>query len=320
MQDLAVLNRQDVFGLVPFERAVETITDALTGGLDPTREPARSRVDIANGQFLVMPSDESSYCGVKVLSVARDNTAYGLPAVQGQYLLFEQPTLRPVAVIDASALTELRTPAVSLSAVLPVLPARADLEVVVFGQGVQAYAHLDCLLAVLPKGADIGRATFVARRPDPLRTARYDMAESLGALDKEVGRRLAGADLVICATGAREPLFDSGLIRDESVVVAVGSHEPDAREVDGRLGARATVVVEDVATALRESGDVVLAVREGLLDPDDLVPLKDFVSDAAARERSAGRPVFFKSSGMAWEDLAVAARAYRRHTGQDAAS
>jgi ornithine cyclodeaminase len=55
-------------------------------------------------------------------------------------------------------------------------------------------------------------------------------------------------------------VFDSGLLRDDVVVVAVGSHEPDARELDGRLLGRASVVVEDVATALREAGDVVLAI------------------------------------------------------------
>lgn len=317
MTNLAVLNRHDVFGLVPYRHAVQAITDTLAGGFDPAGDPARSRFDTAHGQLLLMPSDTAGYSGVKVVSVARDNAARGLPTVQGQYLLFEHPALRPVAVIDASALTELRTPALSLSAVLPLLPVRDDLTVVVFGQGVQARGHMDGLLATLPAGAGVGRVTFVARHPDRAKTSGYEAAESLRAQDGEVNSRLADADLVICATGAREPLFDSDLLKDETVVVAVGSHEPDAREVDGKFCARATVVVEDVATALRESGDVVLAAEEGYLAYGDLVSLKTHLSDTGARQRSAGRPMFFKSSGMAWEDLAIASRIYRSHVEQD---
>ena len=101
---------------------------------------------------------------------------------------------------------------------------------------------------------------------------------------------LRSADVVVCATSARAPLFDSALLRDDVVVVAVGSHEPDARELDAALLGRATVVVEDVATALREAGDVVLAIAEGALDPADLVPMRDVVTGAvdAARRPPAG--------------------------------
>ena len=74
---------------------------------------------------------------------------------------------------------------------------------------------------------------------------------------------LRAADVVVCATTARTPLFDSTLLTDDVIVIAIGSHEPDARELDGALMGRAQVVVEDVATALRECGDVVLAIADG---------------------------------------------------------
>ena len=84
----------------------------------------------------------------------------------------------------------------------------------------------------------------------------------------------------------------------------MGSHDPDAREVDEALLGRARVIVEDRDPALREAGDVVMAIDAGTLDADDLVSLAE-----VAREEihPAGRPVFFKSVGMAWEDLVVAA-------------
>jgi ornithine cyclodeaminase/alanine dehydrogenase-like protein (mu-crystallin family) len=114
---------------------------------------------------------------------------------------------------------------------------------------------------------------------------------------------VAEAEIVICATTASTPVFDGRLIADEACVVAVGSHEPAKRELDAALIGRATVVVEDAATALREAGDVVQAVREGALRAEDLVPLNALISGLAGPH---SRPRVFKSVGMAWEDLVVA--------------
>ena len=86
-------------------------------------------------------------------------------------------------------------------------------------------------------------------------------------------------------------------------MVAVGSHEPAAAEVDAAWCGRATVVVEDVATALREAGDVIQAIDAGSLDPADLVPMRDVATGAVP---AADGPVLFKGSGMGWQDLVVA--------------
>ena len=88
-------------------------------------------------------------------------------------------------------------------------------------------------------------------------------------------------------------------------MVAIGSHEPDAREVDEHLAARATVVVESRESALREAGDVSWRSPPARSREDDLVPLAALVRGEAAPE--PGRPRLFKSTGMAWEDLVLAA-------------
>ena len=120
---------------------------------------------------------------------------------------------------------------------------------------------------------------------------------------------MESADVVVCATSARSPVFDSALLRDDAVVVAVGSHEPDARELDAPLLGRATVVVEDIATALREAGDVVLAIAESMLTAADLVPMRDVLTGDVALPTD--RPLVFKSVGMSWQDLVVAAAVVR---------
>ena len=280
--------------------AVRAVTEALVDGLDPAIDPARNVVGLSSGQFLLMPSESASAAGVKVATVAPDNPARGLPRIQATYLLFDRETLTVRAALDGTALTTLRTPAVSVAAVLPGLPERR-LRVAVVGAGPQAVGHLATLAAV----RDIDSATYLVR--DPSRTPLDAVTLATPPADEA----LATADVVVCATSARTPVFDSTVLRDDAVVIAVGSHEPHARELDSALLGRSTVVVEDVAVALREAGDVVLAIDEGTITEADLVPMRDVV--ASAVEVPAGRPMVFKSVGMSWEDLVVAEAVVRHH-------
>jgi len=278
--------------------AARAVTDALRGGLDPAADPARTAVGVAQGQILLMPSAAAwtpagAAAGVKVATVAPGNPARGLPRIHAVHLLFDPVTLAPRAVLDGTALTTLRTPAVSVAAVAARLPDR-PLRLVLVGAGPQARGHAAALASVRP----VERAVHLVRDP---RTAP-EGAVALGTAG--AGEVLRSADVVVCATSARTPVFDSALLRDDAVVVAVGSHEPDARELDAALLARATVVVEDAATALREAGDVVLAVAEGALTAERLVCLRDVVTGAVTPPPD--RPLVFKSVGMAWEDLVVA--------------
>ena len=282
--------------------AVRAITDALRGGLDPAADPPRVSVDLTQGQFLLMPSEAPAAAGVKVVTVAPDNPTRGLPRIQAAYLLFDRETLALRAVLDGTALTTLRTPAVSVAAVLQLLPDH-PLRVAVIGAGPQATGHVSTLAAVRP----LQSATYLVR--DPSRTPLDAVA--LGS--PQADEALRSADVVVCATSARSPVFDSALLRNNAVVVAVGSHEPDARELNAPLLGRATVVVEDVATALREAGDVVLAIAEGTLTPADLLPMRDVLTGAVTVP--ADRPLVFKSVGMSWQDLVVAAAVVGRSAG-----
>jgi ornithine cyclodeaminase len=126
----------------------------------------------------------------------------------------------------------------------------------------------------------------------------------LGADSHEVNQYLQQADLVIVATTARSPLFDSTLLKQSVIVIAVGSHEPDVREIDSNLVARAQVVVETRASALREAGDVIMAMGDGSITAQSLYELADVVCGRTTLNRE--KPIFFKSSGMSWEDLVIA--------------
>lgn len=300
------LDAEAVAGLLPMGDAVAALGSALAAGLDPGADPARGVVDTAHGQLLLMPAEVGASVGVKAVTVAPGNPDHGLPRIQAVYVLFDGRTLAPVALLDGTALTSLRTPATSAVAVRQLATVNAA-RVVVFGTGPQAWGHLEALRTVRP----LRQATVVAR--DPGRTADFVRRVAESGLPATVGgpESVADADIVVCATTAAEPLFDGALVPDSACVVAIGSHERHARELDAALLARSTVVVEDRATALREAGDVVLAVAERALDPATLVTLAELVRDHAT---DPARPRVFKSVGMAWQDLVVAAEVWRRRT------
>jgi ornithine cyclodeaminase/alanine dehydrogenase-like protein (mu-crystallin family) len=120
---------------------------------------------------------------------------------------------------------------------------------------------------------------------------------------------LAEADLVITATTAREPLFAAEQVQKTAIVAAIGSHEPNARELPGNLMGIGTVFIEDQSAALREAGDVIMAINEGFVAVEDLVEVKKlFTSEQKIDSRSLR---IYKSSGMPWQDLAIIGAAYK---------
>ena len=289
MSGLPFHDAAEIARRLPPEAAVAALEAALRGGLDPAADPPRGSVPAAGGgELLLMPSAASGGLGVKLVTIG------GEPRVQGVYVLFDGETLAPAAVLDGIGLTGLRTSAVSALAVRH-LAAREPRRLVVFGTGPQARAHVNALRATAP----LEYVALVGRDPGRTRAAAEELGAEVASPDA-----VARADVVCCCTTAREPLFEGNDVADEAVVVAIGSHEPAAREVDERLAARATVVVESRASALREAGDVIAALEAGAVGPEGLVELAAVVRGEAAPE--PGRPRLFKSTGMAWEDLVLA--------------
>jgi ornithine cyclodeaminase/alanine dehydrogenase-like protein (mu-crystallin family) len=267
-------------GALSVVEAADALEAALAAGLDPDAGPPRSALPVGEGELLVMPAAAGGYAAVKLVTVGPRE-----PRIQGVCVLFDAGTLAPIALLDGIALTNLRTPAVSALAVRRLAAPDAS-RLVVFGRGPQARAHAEAVAAVRP----IAEVDLLGR----------------DAADRD--DLVAAADVICCCTTAREPLFDGGLVAEHACVVAIGSHEPAARETDDALASRATVVVESRDTALREAGDVVGAVEAGALDPGELVTLRDVV---AGTELPPG-PRLFKSTGMAWEDAVVAAAVWER--------
>ncbi|MFB7213459.1 ornithine cyclodeaminase family protein [Streptomyces sp. NPDC056255] len=309
--NLPLLGAADIEALGP-TGAVDALEAALRGGLDPETAPARHHVAVPGGELLIMPATTQQVTGVKIAGVAPANPARDLPRITGSYLLLDAPTLLPIALLDGAALTTLRTPAVSALAIRhltgPVLR-----HLVLFGTGPQAYAHLTAVLAE----RQVERITVVGRNPqraDALAAHARRLGTDARTAEAPGAEEVSTADLVLCCTTSATPLFDGALVPDGATVVAVGSHTPDAREVDTALVARSAVFVESRSAALSEAGDLLIPMAEGAFRAEDIHGnLAELVTGRAPGGEVARfeGPRFFKSVGMGWEDLAVAAAVHR---------
>lgn len=290
--------------------ATDAIADALRGGLDPAESLQRSIVDVPSGQLLLMPAEASGYVAVKMVAVAPDNPARGLPRIVGTLMLLDADTLVPLAIMDGAAVTALRTPAVSAAAARLLHPSGSPARLVVFGSGPQAAGHVRALGEVM----ELERVRIIARDAGRAGALAAALAAEL-RIDAAGGAAadVASATVIVCATTSAQPLFAADDVRPGALVIAVGSHEPGVLEMPAELLADAQVVVEDTASALRESGEVVAAVAAGLIEPDSLIDMPRLLRGEVTADDARIR--IFKSMGMGWEDAVVAAAVWRRHLG-----
>jgi ornithine cyclodeaminase/alanine dehydrogenase-like protein (mu-crystallin family) len=302
MTGIPFVDAETVRTLLPWPVAIEALEHAVrasgAGVPGPPRVSVpRVSVPVAGGELLLMPAESAVAAGVKVLSVAPGNPASGLPRIQGLYVLFDAATLSPWLLLDGTALTAVRTPALSALAGRHLAAPDAS-ALVVFGAGPQARGHIEALCSIRPFSTIVVVARDDLRRGNFVATLVADGYPAAAGTPEAV----ADADVVVCATTSAQPVFDGRRLAPHACVLAVGSHEPGARELDEVLFARAErVVVEDRDTALREAGDVIAAVAAGTCSADALILLPQ----ALELSPSPGISIF-KSVGMAWQDLAVA--------------
>ncbi|WP_075726902.1 ornithine cyclodeaminase family protein [Corynebacterium aquilae] len=278
----------------------ETLEAALKSDFDPADDPARTGTNVGTGELLTMPSALGDWAGCKLATVAPNNPDKGLPLINALYCIFDRETLRPYAVLDGSVLTAVRTPAMSAVAV-DYLSAKDAKRCVIFGTGLQAEHHAYAMAEV----RDLEDIAIIGRSEDSSTKLAEKLAEK--GLPARAGSRedIPEADIIVCCTSAKEPLFKGDLVRDGACVVAMGSHTPDARELPGCLIGRSLVAVEAKHTALAEAGDVIIPIDDGKCHKDDLVTMKQVVTGAVSR--ATDRPNVFKGTGMSWQDIAAAA-------------
>jgi ornithine cyclodeaminase/alanine dehydrogenase-like protein (mu-crystallin family) len=254
-------------------------------------------------EMLLMPAHGPEGAGLKLVTIVRDNPGRGIPLIQGLYALLSRDSLTPELLIDGAALTGLRTAAVSALATTH-LARPSSRRLVVFGAGAQATAHVEAMRAVLP----VERVTIVGSSPDSPRAISLVARLQADGIDAVVGDACAirTADLICTCTTSTAPLFDDADVPLGTHINAVGAYRLDMQELATATLKRSLLVVESIAAALEEAGDVVGAIEAGMLPPQGFAHELSDVLGGRVRRIDDQQVTIFKSVGLSVEDLIIA--------------
>ena len=303
-----VLTEHDVRRLMPVADCIEPMAEALA---------ALARGELYNPlRSVVLPPGAEAFMGLmpayragpdplyslKAVCIAPGNPSRGLDSHQGFVALFDGVTGELRAFVNASAITAIRTAAVS--AVATRLLARPESRTLaIVGAGVQARSHLDAMRAVLP----FERVRVWSRTPS--RAAALDRVEPAASAEAA----LAGADVVVTATTSREPVVRREWLADGAHVNAVGSSISSARELDSATMGAAALYVDRRESTLNESGDYLFALADGAVGPESIRgEIGELLNGSVEGRRDDSELTVFKSLGLAVEDLAAAEHVLRR--------
>jgi ornithine cyclodeaminase len=236
---------------------------------------------------------------LKAICILPGNPARGLDSHQGTVTLFDGETGQPTAILDASAVTEIRTAAVSAVATRAL--ARGDASVLaILGAGVQARSHISAL-RVVRDFTSIRIYAPTAAHASALAGDGVEVASSAEAA-------VRGADVVVCATSSRSPVLARAWLAEGVHVNAVGASTPNARELDTATVAAAALFADSRESVEHEAGEFQLAVSEGAISGLDHIrgELGEVLTGAVPGRADDSELTVFRSLGLAVEDLAAA--------------
>jgi alanine dehydrogenase len=300
-----LLRESEVRHLLPMNQLIDVMATALADfSAGTVAQPVRNVLEMGpdKNYFGTMPAylPSAAAAGAKLVTVCEGNLAKGMTSHLATILLLDPETGALRALLDGRYITEARTAAVS--AVSARYLAREDAsKLAIIGSGVQARSHLEALSHV--------RKLTEVRAYSPNRA-------NLDAFCADVGARACSsakeavdeADLIVVVTSSREPVVRSEWVADGSHIMAVGACRPTHQELTGELAARSSLYVDSRAAALKEAGDILLPISQGLFGPEHILA----ELGELPKRKSASEVTLFKSLGMAVEDVAAASLVYNK--------
>src|SRR6185503_13127183 len=313
---MLLLSQDDVARALSMADCIEVVDEALRAlAREDVVLPVRTILWLPDRRGLLglMPAflGVGKLLGIKAITVMPGNHGTPFDSHQGVVLLFEADQGRLLTILDATAITTIRTAAASAVATRALARAEAG-DLAILGTGVQAAAHLDAMRAVRP----VRRVRVWSRNSSNARAfaARESARHGIEVIAAPTAREaVLDADLICTVTSACEPILNGTWIAPGAHVNAVGACIPRCRELDSEAVRRARVYVDHRPAALAEAGDLLIPIAEGVLDATHIVgEIGDVLIGGVPGRRGPEEITLFKSLGIAIEDLAAAGRAYAR--------
>ncbi len=281
--------------LTELRSAMERALIELSSGL--VTQPLRNVIRIVehDGWFGLMPAVYRDVIGAKLVTVFPQNANRGLHTHDAMIHLFRKATGEPLAIVGGRVITALRTAAVSAIATRELSNPSAR-KLAILGSGVQARAHFRALSLV----RDFDEVRVWSRSPE--HAARF--AQEIGAKVTSAENAVRGAEVIVTATNASEPILRGEWLKDGAHVNAVGAVGPKPREIDDEAMRKAVVVVESREAAISESGDIIQSGATVYAELGEIL--------AGTKPKPLGRTTIYKSLGVAVEDIAAARLVYEK--------
>ncbi|OJJ19579.1 hypothetical protein BKI52_22490 [marine bacterium AO1-C] len=313
--ELRVLSRQDVKQALPMQEAIQAMRESFTLLYQQKAQlPTRMEMPLedVNADLLFMPSYVSDYqqAGLKIANVFRDNPAQGFPLIQGMMLLIDTQNGQPCALMDSTYLTALRTAAGSALAT-DLLANKEAKTLALFGTGANAITHLEAMTSI----RDIEKVWVYGRTLDKAQAFvdEHQPHYSISLVATDTLSDLAQAHIICTTTSASTPLFEAQQVAAGTHITAIGSYKPHWREIPGRLVAQSKIVVDSHEACLSEAGDILMPIKEGLMNEKHILgELGEVIVDKKAIRTSAEDITFYKSVGVGVQDLTAAHYIYQK--------
>lgn len=305
------LNEADVRAVLPMNDLIacmETALTALSSG--HVRQPVRQVIEAGTGGnfFAAMPAwlETGPAMGAKLVTVYHANGGLGLPTHQAVIVLLDAETGALLAVMDGRYITEARTAAVSAVALRRLARAGAR-TLAILGSGVQAGSHLRAF-SLLWKFDEVR-----CWSPTPANLRKFVDAHPEVRPAQSAEETVRGADVVLVVTGSPTPVVWNEWVPDGACVISVGACRPYLREMDPLLVARGRVIVDSREAALKEAGDLVIAMSEGHFGPGHIAgELGEVLAGQILGRTAEDQVTILKPLGQAVEDVAAAQLVYAR--------
>ena len=305
---------EDIKKKLPMKNAIEAMKKAfclLSAG--NVNVPLRMNLEIPeyNGGVLLMPiyAPEMKRVGLKFLSIFNDNPSKGLPAIQALVFLMNAENGKPLALMDGSYLTALRTGAAS-GAVTDLLARKDSKVAAIFGAGVQGRTQLEAVCSV----RSIEKAFIFDRKFERAQEYANEMSKNLSinvivATSQKVLRQV---DVICTATNSTVPVFKDENLKHGIHINAIGAYQPPEREIPAETIIRSKLFVDYRKSCLAEAGDILIPLRENLIKEDHILgEIGDVISGSKIGRTSEVDLTLFKSVGNAILDLVAADEVFR---------
>ena len=279
--------------------------------------PERAVVELAEGRdsVLFMPAylPDIQGLGVKIVSIFPNNPSRELPTISAKILLNDPDTGEIVCIMDGSTVTALRTAAVSALAT-DILSLRHAQSLTIFGSGVQGRSHINAIMEIRPVRKvyiyDIDNEKALRLTTELNRIhGKACLFQAVNTPDEAV----TNSQIIVTATTSETPVFNGNMINPGTHINAVGSFKPHIREVDDLTIRNARIFVDSYELALKEGGDLIIPMEKGIIGRKDIqAELGELVLGTKKGRISDKEITFFKSVGMAAEDISVAKRVWEK--------